>query len=66
MPGGAASDNVIATLTGRKYSEEYVVLGHIMILIQVVLTSPVPMIMPSVLQVSWRRYIEPLKSSILS
>lgn len=27
MPGGAASDNVIATLAGTKYPEEYVVLG---------------------------------------
>jgi hypothetical protein len=27
MPGGAASDNVIATLTGTKYPDEYVVLG---------------------------------------
>jgi hypothetical protein len=27
MPGGAASDNVVATLTGSKYPDEYVVLG---------------------------------------
>ncbi|MFO7614672.1 MAG: M28 family peptidase [Bacteroidales bacterium] len=27
MPGGAASDNVIATQTGTKYPDEYVVLG---------------------------------------
>jgi hypothetical protein len=27
MPGGPASDNVIATMTGTKYPEEYVVLG---------------------------------------
>lgn len=27
MPGGPASDNVIATLTGTKYPDEYVVLG---------------------------------------
>jgi hypothetical protein len=27
MPGGAASDNVIATLTGSLYPEEYVILG---------------------------------------
>jgi hypothetical protein len=27
MPGGAASDNVIATLTGTKYPDEFVVLG---------------------------------------
>lgn len=27
MPGGASSDNVIATLTGTKYPDEYVVLG---------------------------------------
>jgi len=27
MPGGPASDNVIATLTGTKYPDEYIVLG---------------------------------------
>jgi hypothetical protein len=27
MPGGSSSDNVIATLTGTKYPDEYVVLG---------------------------------------
>ncbi|MDD2279589.1 MAG: M20/M25/M40 family metallo-hydrolase, partial [Bacteroidales bacterium] len=27
MPGGSASDNVIATLTGTKYPDEYVVIG---------------------------------------
>jgi hypothetical protein len=27
MPGGPASDNVIATLTGTKYPDEYVILG---------------------------------------